>query len=124
MQAVAPLDRAGRRRSPASTSLSPGRAATQQGSSLSAGLRRRFAPHQLRHAHAVEMSQGISLIVIQRQRIAPTILREAATSSLPHPPRPPSHVNGHGFLPTGGHLIPHWWPSDLSPVAIVLPGRG
>jgi site-specific recombinase XerD len=35
---------------------------------LGAGVRRRFAPHQLRHAHAVEMSrEGISLIVIQRQ---------------------------------------------------------
>ena len=35
---------------------------------LSAGVRRRFAPHQLRDAHAVEMSrEGISLIVIQRQ---------------------------------------------------------
>jgi site-specific recombinase XerD len=35
---------------------------------LLAGVRRRFAPHQLRHAHAVEMSrEGISLIVIQRQ---------------------------------------------------------
>ena len=22
-------------------------------------------------------------------------------------------VNGHRFLPTGGHLIPHWWPSFL-----------
>lgn len=33
-----------------------------------AGIRRRLAPHQLRHAHAVEMSrEGISLIVIQRQ---------------------------------------------------------
>jgi len=33
-----------------------------------AGVRRRFAPHQLRHVHAVEMSrEGISLIVIQRQ---------------------------------------------------------
>jgi hypothetical protein len=33
-----------------------------------AGVRRRFAPHQLRHAHAVEMSrEGISLVVIQRQ---------------------------------------------------------
>jgi site-specific recombinase XerD len=33
-----------------------------------AGIRRRFAPHQLRHAHAVEMSrEGISLLVIQRQ---------------------------------------------------------
>jgi site-specific recombinase XerD len=35
---------------------------------VAAGMRRRFAPHQLRHAHAVEMSrEGISLIVIQRQ---------------------------------------------------------
>ncbi len=33
-----------------------------------AGVRRRFAPHQLRHAHAVEMSrEGIPLLVIQRQ---------------------------------------------------------
>ncbi len=35
---------------------------------LATGVRRRFAPHQLRHAHAVEMSrEGISLIVIHRQ---------------------------------------------------------
>jgi len=33
-----------------------------------AGVRRRLAPHQLRHAHAVEMSrEGIPVIVIQRQ---------------------------------------------------------
>jgi len=33
-----------------------------------AAVRRRFAPHQLRHAHAVEMSrEGVSLLVIQRQ---------------------------------------------------------
>lgn len=33
-----------------------------------AGVRRRFAPHQLRHAHAVEMThEGVPLIVIQRQ---------------------------------------------------------
>jgi site-specific recombinase XerD len=33
-----------------------------------AGVRRRFAPHQLRHAHAVEMArEGIPLNVIQRQ---------------------------------------------------------
>ena len=33
-----------------------------------AGVRRRFAPHQLRHAHAVEMARdGVPLIVIQRQ---------------------------------------------------------
>jgi site-specific recombinase XerD len=33
-----------------------------------AGVRRRFAPHQLRHAHAVELAhEGVSLTVIQRQ---------------------------------------------------------
>jgi site-specific recombinase XerD len=33
-----------------------------------AGVRRRFAPHQLRRAHAVELAhEGFPLIVIQRQ---------------------------------------------------------
>jgi integrase len=33
-----------------------------------AGVRCRFAPHHLRHAHAVEMArEGVPLIVIQRQ---------------------------------------------------------
>src|SRR5215216_411159 len=33
-----------------------------------AGVRRRFAPHQLRHAHAVEMAhEAVPLVVIQRQ---------------------------------------------------------
>jgi site-specific recombinase XerD len=36
--------------------------------SAKAGVRRRFAPHQLRHAHAVEMAhEGVPLNVIQRQ---------------------------------------------------------
>jgi site-specific recombinase XerD len=35
---------------------------------LQAGVRRRFAPHQLRHAHAIEMAQeGVALNIIQRQ---------------------------------------------------------
>jgi site-specific recombinase XerD len=35
---------------------------------MRAGVRRRFAPHQRRHAHAVEMSrEGVPLQVIQRQ---------------------------------------------------------
>jgi len=35
---------------------------------VAAGVRRRFAPHQLRHAHAVEMSrEGAPQVVIQRQ---------------------------------------------------------
>jgi len=33
-----------------------------------AGVRRRFAPHQPRHAHAIEMAhEGVPLVVIQRQ---------------------------------------------------------
>ena len=37
-------------------------------SAATAGVRRRFAPHQLRHAHAVELAhEGVPLIVIQRQ---------------------------------------------------------
>jgi site-specific recombinase XerD len=35
---------------------------------MAAGVRRRFAPHQLRHAHAVEMArEGVPLVVVQRQ---------------------------------------------------------
>jgi site-specific recombinase XerD len=35
---------------------------------IQAGVRRRFAPHQLRHAHAIEMAQeGVALNIIQRQ---------------------------------------------------------
>lgn len=35
---------------------------------VDAGVRRRFAPHQLRHAHAVAMArEGVPLNVIQRQ---------------------------------------------------------
>jgi site-specific recombinase XerD len=33
-----------------------------------AGVRRRFAPHQLRHAHALELArEGVPLIISQRQ---------------------------------------------------------
>ncbi|MGH2908942.1 MAG: tyrosine-type recombinase/integrase, partial [Solirubrobacteraceae bacterium] len=33
-----------------------------------AGVRRRFAPHQLRHAHAVELArEGVAVNIIQRQ---------------------------------------------------------
>jgi site-specific recombinase XerD len=42
--------------------------ATLRHLAVSAGVRRRFAPHQLRHAHAVEMAhEGVPLVVIQRQ---------------------------------------------------------
>jgi site-specific recombinase XerD len=48
---------------------SPGAARTDlRQAAAHAGVRRRFAPHQLRHAHAVEMArEGVPLIVIQRQ---------------------------------------------------------
>ena len=46
----------------------PGIRAQLHHAARAADVRRRFAPHQLTHAHAVEMSrEGISLIVIQRQ---------------------------------------------------------
>jgi integrase/recombinase XerD len=35
---------------------------------LDGGVRRRFAPHQLRHAHAVELArEGVAVNIIQRQ---------------------------------------------------------
>ena len=35
---------------------------------IGAGVRRRFAPHQFRHAHAIELArEGVPLNVIQRQ---------------------------------------------------------
>jgi site-specific recombinase XerD len=49
---------------------SPAAARTElRRTAAAAGVRRRFAPHQLRHAHAVEMAarEGVPLIVIQRQ---------------------------------------------------------
>jgi site-specific recombinase XerD len=52
----------GRRWSPAAARAELRRTAA------AAGVQRRFAPHQLRYAHAVEMArEGVPLIVIQRQ---------------------------------------------------------
>ena len=53
---------AGRNWAPASARRQLGRTAA------AAGIRRRFAPHQLRHAHAIEMAhERIPLPIIQRQ---------------------------------------------------------
>jgi site-specific recombinase XerD len=47
---------------------SAGAPAELRRTAVAAGVRRRFAPHQLRHAHAVEMAhEGVPLVVIQRQ---------------------------------------------------------
>ena len=64
-----------------------------------AGVRRRFAPHQLRHAHAVEMArEGVPLPAIQRQLghahlgITSTYLQGIDTSEIintVHARRPP-----------------------------------
>jgi integrase len=59
---ILPGSTRGRRGSPASIRARLHRTAA------AAAVRRRFAPHQLRHAHAVEMSrEGVPLVVIQRQ---------------------------------------------------------
>lgn len=62
-------DAAGHRRSPAGRHWEASAARKQLHHAASAaGIRRRFAPHQLRHAHAVEMAhEGVPLVVIQRQ---------------------------------------------------------
>src|SRR3954465_7683478 len=61
-----------------------------------AGVRRRFAPHQLRHAHAVEMArEGVPLTVVQRQLghtnlgITSIYLQATDTTEILHPAPPP-----------------------------------
>jgi site-specific recombinase XerC len=60
---------------------------------LEAGVRRRFAPHQLRHAHPVELlHEGIPLPLIQRQLGHSHLSRPARTCKASPPRRssPPS----------------------------------
>jgi site-specific recombinase XerD len=53
-----------------------------------AGIRRRFAPHQLRHAHAVELArEGLALNVIGRQLGRATSARPASTCRASTPKR-------------------------------------
>ena len=63
-----------------------------------AGVRRRFAPHQLRHAHAVEVAcEGVPLIVIQRQLgysnlgIPPVTCKASTTPRSSTPSTPDAH---------------------------------
>src|SRR4051812_10644989 len=47
-----------------------------------AGVRRRFVPHQLRHAHALELAhEGMPLNVIQRKIRAPELGRDVDLSA-------------------------------------------
>ena len=59
-----------------------------------AGIRRRFAPHQLRHAHAVELArEGVPLNVIQRQ------LGHANLGTTSHLPAGHRHRRDHRHRP-------------------------
>jgi integrase len=62
-------------------------------------VRRRFAPHQLRHAHAVELArEGVPLNVIQRQ-LAHANLGTTSVSfeAAARPPwGGPGQIPGHG----------------------------
>ena len=59
-----------------------------------AGVRRRFAPHQLRHAHAVELArEGVPLNVIQRQ------LGHANLGTTSHLPPRDRHRGDHRHRP-------------------------
>ena len=93
---------------------------------LEAGVRRRFAPHQLRHAHAVELlHEGIALPLIQRQlghsHLSTTgtylqgISAEEIISTVHARCQWPS-VSPHWWSlnsPLVAIVSPHWWPSDL-----------
>ncbi len=61
--ASSPARRSGRRW------VERGGRAELRNAAAAAGVRRRFAAHQLRHAHGVEMAhEGVPLIVVQHQR--------------------------------------------------------
>jgi len=57
-------------------------------SAAAAGVRRRFAPHQLRHAHAVEMAhEGVPLIVTNANSATATSASPRSTSKASTTPR-------------------------------------
>jgi site-specific recombinase XerD len=61
------------------------------------GFRRRFAPHQLRHAHALELArEGVPLNIIQRQLGHANLgtTSTTCTGSIPRRPSPPSTRGG------------------------------
>jgi site-specific recombinase XerD len=59
-----------------------------------AGVGRRFAPHQLRHAHALELArEGVPLNIIQRQ-LGHANLGATSKASTPRSSSPPSTCAG------------------------------
>jgi DNA-binding transcriptional MerR regulator len=116
-----------------------------------AGVRRRFAPHQLRHAHAVELArEGVSLNVIQRQlghanlgttsiylvarqrrevtRLDRDILRQGAVAMpVRETEHPVSHRQPRRAIAEGGDHAGQLVPSDgrcSVTVDAIGPGRG
>jgi DNA-binding transcriptional MerR regulator len=76
-----------------------------------AGIRRRFAPHQLRHAHAVELArEGVPLNVIQRQ------LGHANLGNDQHLPARHRHRRDHRHRPRQARAddVRHRRPATLS----------
>ena len=73
---------------------------------VDAGVRRRFAPHQLRHAHAVEMAhEGIPLMVSSASSatnlgITSIYLQGIDNADHRHGPRPPRADGPHQQVPT------------------------
>jgi Phage integrase family len=66
-----------------------------------AGVRRRFAPHQLRHAHALELArEGVSLNIILRQLGHATSARPPSTckESTPRRSSPPSTPDARRYV--------------------------
>ena len=77
-----------------------------------AGVRRRFAPHQLRHAHAVEMAhEGVPLVIIQRQLGHATLGITSIVVS--HDVKEISTVADQVILLSGGKVVAHGTPSEL-----------
>ena len=93
-----------------------------------AGVRRRFAPHQLRHAHAVEMArEGVPLVVIQRQlghanlgvTSCKSISKRSTTRRSSNGPRPGPPVVSQQppvwSLPPTGQMIARSTPEPATP---------
>ena len=83
-----------------------------------AGVRRRFAPHQLRHAHAVEMSrEGVPLLIIQRQlghadlAITLVYLRGIDNTEIVHAVHETASADDPRQHRTEAHVLnaPCWW---------------
>jgi integrase len=89
-----------------------------------AGVRRRFAPHQLRHAHAVERArEGVRLLVIQRQLGHTTSALPRSTSRASTAPRSstPSTPAAHRWFRSTAHCERDHRRSSSKSASGVLP---